>query len=145
MRSLLLLCHWRLYTRAIWKFVDWWQCATVMQREAVTVTPCCSGGGNASSGVIFSPATIVRVWVTVVLKEPFLGWRSNYKGSLESLWTGGSAPLLCRGKHNSGALPPVHELFKWPSYVCMYVCMYVCIADENSYRFYRTISLSSKL
>jgi hypothetical protein len=28
------------------KFVDWWQCAAVMQRETVTVTPSCSGGGN---------------------------------------------------------------------------------------------------
>jgi hypothetical protein len=26
------------------KFVDWWQCAAVMQREAVTVMPNCSGG-----------------------------------------------------------------------------------------------------
>jgi hypothetical protein len=28
------------------KFVDWRQCATVMQREAVTVTPSYSDGGN---------------------------------------------------------------------------------------------------
>jgi hypothetical protein len=28
------------------KFVDWRQCATVMQREAVTVMPSCNGGGN---------------------------------------------------------------------------------------------------
>jgi hypothetical protein len=28
------------------KLVDWRQCAAVMQREAVTVMPCCSGGGN---------------------------------------------------------------------------------------------------
>jgi hypothetical protein len=28
------------------KFVDWRQCAAVMQREAVTVMPSCSGGGN---------------------------------------------------------------------------------------------------
>jgi hypothetical protein len=27
-------------------FVDWRQCAAVMQREAMTVTPSCSGGGN---------------------------------------------------------------------------------------------------
>jgi len=26
--------------------VDWWECAAVMQREAVTVMPSCSGGGN---------------------------------------------------------------------------------------------------
>jgi len=39
-----------------------------------------------------------------------------YEGHLKNSWTGGSAPLLCRRKHNSGALPPVHELFKWPSY-----------------------------
>jgi hypothetical protein len=29
------------------KFVDWWQCAAVMQREAVTVMASCSGGVNA--------------------------------------------------------------------------------------------------
>jgi hypothetical protein len=29
------------------KFVDWRQCAAVMQREAVTVMPSCSDGGNA--------------------------------------------------------------------------------------------------
>jgi hypothetical protein len=29
------------------KFVDWRQCAAVIQREAVTVMPSCSGGGNA--------------------------------------------------------------------------------------------------
>jgi hypothetical protein len=28
------------------KFVDWRQIATVMQREAVTVMPSCSGGVN---------------------------------------------------------------------------------------------------
>jgi hypothetical protein len=28
------------------KFVDWRQCAAVMQWEAVTVMPSCSGGGN---------------------------------------------------------------------------------------------------
>jgi hypothetical protein len=28
------------------KFVDLRQCAAVMQREAVTVMPSCSGGGN---------------------------------------------------------------------------------------------------
>jgi hypothetical protein len=28
------------------KFMDWRQCAAVMQREAVTVTPSCSCGGN---------------------------------------------------------------------------------------------------
>jgi hypothetical protein len=28
------------------KFVDWRQCAAVMQREAVTTMPGCSGGGN---------------------------------------------------------------------------------------------------
>jgi hypothetical protein len=26
------------------KFVDWWQCAAVIQRKAVTVMPSCSGG-----------------------------------------------------------------------------------------------------
>jgi hypothetical protein len=28
------------------RFMDWQQCAAVMQREAVTVMPNCSGGGN---------------------------------------------------------------------------------------------------
>jgi len=28
------------------KFVDWRQCTAIMQREAVTVMPSCSGGGN---------------------------------------------------------------------------------------------------
>jgi hypothetical protein len=28
------------------KFVDWRQCAAVMQKEAVTVIPSCSGGGK---------------------------------------------------------------------------------------------------
>jgi hypothetical protein len=28
------------------KVVDWWQCAAVVQREAVTVMPSCSGEGN---------------------------------------------------------------------------------------------------
>jgi hypothetical protein len=28
------------------KFLDWRQCAAVMQREAATVMPSCSGGGN---------------------------------------------------------------------------------------------------
>jgi len=27
-------------------FMDWQQCDTIMQREAVTVIPSCSGGGN---------------------------------------------------------------------------------------------------
>jgi len=29
------------------KFVDWRQCAAVMQRDAMTVMPSCNGGGNA--------------------------------------------------------------------------------------------------
>jgi hypothetical protein len=28
------------------KFVDWRQCAAVMQREALTVRPSCGGGGT---------------------------------------------------------------------------------------------------
>jgi hypothetical protein len=28
------------------KLVEWGQCAALMQREAVTVMPSCSGGGN---------------------------------------------------------------------------------------------------
>jgi hypothetical protein len=71
------------------------------------------------------PLTVFGVWVTVVLKEPFSGWRSNYEGRLKSSWTGGSAPLLCFPLHNTDVLPPVHDLFKRPSYVCMYVYIYV--------------------
>jgi hypothetical protein len=37
--------------------------------------------------VIFIPLTVVKVRVMVVLKEPFLGWRSNYEGRLKSSWT----------------------------------------------------------
>jgi hypothetical protein len=40
-----------------------------------------------------------------------------YEGRLKSSWIGGSAPLLCLSLHNSGLLPPVHELLKWPLYV----------------------------
>jgi hypothetical protein len=32
------------------RFVDWWQCAAVMQREAVAVMQSCSGGGNVVVG-----------------------------------------------------------------------------------------------
>jgi hypothetical protein len=39
--------------------------------------------------------------LTVVLKESFLGWCSNYEGHLKRSWTGGNAPLLCRGRHSS--------------------------------------------
>jgi len=45
--------------------MDWWQCATVMQGEAVTVMPNCSGEG---SDVIFIPLATVRVSVMVILK-----------------------------------------------------------------------------
>jgi hypothetical protein len=37
------------------------QFAAVMQREAVTVMPSCSGGGNVVVAVIFIPLTVVRV------------------------------------------------------------------------------------
>jgi len=40
-----------------------------------------------------------------------------YEGRLKSSWTGGSEQLLCFPLHNSGALPPVHKLFKRPSYI----------------------------
>jgi hypothetical protein len=33
-------------TGSFGEFVDWRQCTAVMQREAVTVMPSCSGGGN---------------------------------------------------------------------------------------------------
>jgi len=39
----------------------------------------------------------------VVLKESFLGWRSNYEDRSKSSW------------NNSGGLPPVYELLKRPS------------------------------
>jgi len=50
-------------------FVDWRQCAAVMQREEVTVMPSCSG---------------VIISITVVLKEPFLRWWSNPSARLKS-------------------------------------------------------------
>jgi hypothetical protein len=43
----------------------------------------------------------VIIPLIVILKQLFLGWRSNYEGRLESSWTGDSAPLLCRGRRNS--------------------------------------------
>jgi hypothetical protein len=33
--------------------------------------------------MIFSPLTTIRVQVTVILKEPFPEWWSNYEGHLE--------------------------------------------------------------
>jgi hypothetical protein len=88
--------HWHLvlmlyvlcivYTRAVWKV-----------RGLAAGRRCYTEGGGAicqvvvgglrNGGVIFIPLTVVRVWVTVVLKEPFLGWRSNYEGRLKSSWT----------------------------------------------------------
>jgi hypothetical protein len=54
---------------------------------------------------VIIPLTVVKVSVTVVLKEPFLGWRCNWRQCAAFM-------LLCLPLHNSGALPPVHELFK---------------------------------
>jgi hypothetical protein len=35
------------YIRGLFEeFMNWWQCAAVMQREVVTVMPSCSGGGD---------------------------------------------------------------------------------------------------
>jgi len=42
---------------------------------------------------------------------------------MKSSWTGVSEPLLYLPLHNSGALPPVHELSKWPSYIFMSRCL----------------------
>jgi hypothetical protein len=56
-----------------------------MRWEAVTVMPSCRSGGNVV-GVIFIPLTVVRVWFTVVLKEPFLGWRRNSVARLNSVF-----------------------------------------------------------
>jgi hypothetical protein len=36
--------------------------------------------------MIFNHLTVFRVWVTVVLKEPFLGWRSNSVAQLNSVF-----------------------------------------------------------
>jgi len=58
--------------------------------------------------VIFVTLTVVRVTVTVVLKKVLVGWRSN-EGRLKSSWTGGSAPLLCRGMHNSIKTAHCHQ------------------------------------
>jgi hypothetical protein len=47
-RILVMMCNLKILIRGPFeKFVDWRQCAAVMQREAVTVMPSCSGGGNA--------------------------------------------------------------------------------------------------
>jgi hypothetical protein len=35
------------------KFVDWRECAAVMQREEATVMPSCSGGGNVVMALEF--------------------------------------------------------------------------------------------
>jgi hypothetical protein len=43
---IVLPCNFVLIRGPYEKFVDWRQCAAVMQREAVTVRPSCSGGGN---------------------------------------------------------------------------------------------------
>jgi hypothetical protein len=40
-------CNVCMYIRGPFeRFVDWRQCAAVMLREAVTIMPSCSGGGN---------------------------------------------------------------------------------------------------
>jgi hypothetical protein len=70
------------------RFVYWGLCAAVIQKEAVTVMPSCSGAGNvvmAWSSSFYIPLSVVRVWVTVVLRELILGW-SN-KGRLKISWT----------------------------------------------------------
>jgi hypothetical protein len=74
--------------------------AVLLCRGRRWLIPSCSGGSN----VVVAWSSSVKpslVWVTVVLKEPFLGWRSYYEGRLKSSRTGDSAPLLCRGRHNS--------------------------------------------
>jgi hypothetical protein len=40
------LCPYVLVGGTFERFVYWWQCAAVMQREVVTVMPSCSGGSN---------------------------------------------------------------------------------------------------
>jgi hypothetical protein len=64
-------------TRAIWQ-----------SRGLVVRRYYAEGNGNCfaklwwewrSSGVIFIPITVVRVWVTIFLTEPSLGWLSNYQ------------------------------------------------------------------
>jgi hypothetical protein len=44
------------------------------------------------------------------------------------LWTGGSAPLVWHPQDKSGALPPVHELFKRPSYYSYVSVWSICIS-----------------
>jgi hypothetical protein len=41
-----IVARYHQWTDVFEKFVDWRQCAAVMQRDAVTVMPSCSGGGN---------------------------------------------------------------------------------------------------
>jgi hypothetical protein len=53
--------------------------------------------------------TITQTMSYGCFKMPFLGWQSNYEGRLKSSWTGGSAPLLCRGKHNSITVAHCHQ------------------------------------
>jgi hypothetical protein len=47
-------------------------------------------------------------------RKPGIHMDTN-EGRLKSSWPGGSTSLLYLLLHNSGALPPVHELFKQPS------------------------------
>jgi len=39
-------------------------------------------------------------------------------------------PLLCRGRHNSGTLPPIHELFKRPSYIYLKLVVSIWYKEE---------------
>jgi hypothetical protein len=57
-----------------------------LQREAVTVMLVLVVGVNVVVAWSFIALTVVRVWVTVVSKEPSLGWWSN-EGCLKSSWT----------------------------------------------------------
>jgi hypothetical protein len=40
------IVKWKFLRGPFEKFVDWRQCAAVMEREEVTFMPSCSGGGN---------------------------------------------------------------------------------------------------
>jgi hypothetical protein len=64
------------------KFVDWRQCTAVMQREAMTYVVVV----GQHSSVVLILLTIVRAWVTVILKVSFSGWWSNSVARLNSVF-----------------------------------------------------------
>jgi hypothetical protein len=63
------------------KFVVWWQFATVMQNEEVTVMPSSSGGDNVVVG--WSSSLYARVWVTAVFKRTLFRTTEQQRWSFE--------------------------------------------------------------